>query len=155
MTIKHLIKCCSGLMAAIAFFWFAACENEHTVNVGNLVTVDGYVFQSRTNRVGVPDVTVVIEKGEESGSGGEIADIFLRTDQNGHYNARFSLGYVDVGGGVTDITPVYVEESMRIVMLSSEALVFDLGAGFTFQTGKTYKIWDVFLEDFTEAEQAE
>ena len=136
-------------MAAIALVWSAACENEHNVNTGNLVTVDGYVFQSRVNRVGVPDVTVVIEKGEESGSAGEIADIFLRTDQNGHYRARFSLGFVDGGGGVVNITPVYVEESMRIVMFSSESLVYDLGSGFTFQLGNTYKIWDVFLEDFT------
>lgn len=148
MTAKYLIKCCSGLAAAIALVWFAACENERNVNAGNLVTVDGYVFQSRTNRIGVPDVTVVIEKGEESGSAGEIADIFLRTDENGHYRTRFNLGYVDGGGGVTDITPVYVEESMRIVMFSSESKVYDLGAGFTFQIGKTYKIWDVFLEDF-------
>ena len=44
---------------------------------------------------------------------------------------------------------------MSIVMISSESLVYDLGEGFTFQAGKTYKIWDVFLEDFAELESTE
>jgi len=30
--------------------------------------------------------------------------------------------------------------------------MLDLGSGFTFQLGKTYHIWDVFLEDFVWAD---
>ncbi len=154
MTAKNLLKFCSRLTAAAAIVWFAACENEHNLNVGNLVTVDGYVFRSRTERVGVPDIAVVLEKSEESSSPSVIPDIFVRTDEKGHWQTRFTLSYPD-GGGVLDITPQYVEESVRIVMFSSESRVYDLGSGFTFQAGKTYKVWDVFLEDFVEMESAE
>ncbi|MBN2287997.1 MAG: hypothetical protein JXQ83_01595 [Candidatus Glassbacteria bacterium] len=151
MTGKTMIKFISGLAAVLAVVWFAACDNEHNVNAGNLVTVDGYVFQSRTQRVGVPDVTVVLEKSPDSGSPNIIPDLFIRTDENGHWRARFSLSYPD-GGGVFDITSQYYEESMRIIMFSSESRIFDLGDGFTFQAGKTYQIWDVFLEDFAAAD---
>lgn len=154
MTGKDLFKFCFSLVAASAIAWFAACDSEHNVNVGNLVTVDGYVFRSRTERVGVPDITVLIEKSEESTSPNIIPDIFVRTDENGHWRARFTLGYLD-GGGVMNITPAYYEESMRIVMISSEYRVFDLGSGFGFQAGKTYNFWDVFLEDFISMETAE
>ena len=152
MTEKKLLKLCSRLMVAAAIVWFAACENEHNLNVGNLVTVEGFVFQSRTNRVGVADVLVVIEAIEEESS--LVSDVFVRTDEKGHWQARFSLGYPD-GGGVMDITPQYIEGNMRIILYSSEYRVFDLGAGYSFQAGKTYKVEEVFLEDFTEADTAE
>jgi len=144
---KKLLKLCSLLLAAGAIIWTAACENEHNLNVGNLVTLDGFVFLSRAQRVPVPNILVVIEKGEDSSSPTVIPDIFARTDENGHWRARFTLSYPD-GGGVFDITPAYVEESMRIIMFSPELRIYDLGSGFTFQAGKTYNIWDVFLEDF-------
>ncbi|MEA2064001.1 MAG: hypothetical protein U9P14_09915 [Gemmatimonadota bacterium] len=139
-------------LAAAALLLGLSCDNEHNVNAGNLVTVGGYVFQSRTQRVGVSDVTVVIEKGEESSTANTIPDQFVRTDENGHWSIQFTLSYVDGTGSVVGITPGYIEESMRIVMFSSESRMYDLGAGFTFQVGKTYNIWDVFLEDFTAVE---
>ena len=129
----------------------ASCSNEHNIHAANLVTVDGYVFFSRTQRVGVPDVTVVIEKSEESTTPTVIPDIIVRTDANGRWEARFTLSYPD-GGGVFDIAPQFVEESMRILFVSPEARMLDLGSGFTFQLGKTYHIWDVFLEDFVRAD---
>ena len=98
--------------------------------------------------------TVVLEKSEGSSSPSYIPDIFVRTDENGHWRARFSLSYPD-GGGVFEITPMMVEESMRIIMFSPEAEIYDLGDGFTFQAGKTYHIWDVFLEDFSVEEPEE
>ncbi|MCE5271017.1 hypothetical protein LLH00_07000 [bacterium] len=124
-----------------------ACSDEHNVNSANLVTVDGQVYRSRTQRTGVADVTVIVEKSEESASNSVIPDIFVRTDANGRWEAKFSLSYPD-GGDVADLTPVMVEESMRILMVSPEARFLDLGGGFTFQAGKTYHIWDVYLDDF-------
>ncbi len=124
-----------------------ACSDEHNVNSANLVTLDGQVYRSRTQRTGVADVTVIVEKSEESTSNSVIPDIFVRTDANGRWEAKFSLSYPD-GGDVADLTPVMVEESMRILMVSPEARFLDLGGGFTFQAGKTYHIWDVYLEDF-------
>ena len=148
MTVKKIWKtfliCAAGAVCLVS----SACDSEHNVNAGNLVTVSGQVFMSRLNRAGAPDVTVVIEKAEDSSTPSIIPDIIVRTDANGRYEARFSLSYPD-GGGVFDITPVFVEQSMRILMVSSENRIFDLGAGFTFQVGKKYNIWDVFLEDFS------
>lgn len=135
-----------SIIAALALLSIA-CGNEHNVNSVNLVTVDGQVFRSRTQRVGVADVTVIVEKSAESSSPSIIPDQFTRTDVNGRWEVKFSLSYPD-GGDVTDITPVYAEESMRILMVSPNGEFLDLGAGFTFQVGKTYHIWDVFLEDF-------
>jgi len=152
MTGKDLLKFCFSLIAASAIVWLAACDNEHNVNVGNLVTVEGFVFQSRTNRIGVADVLVIIEAGEEASS--FVSDVFVRTDENGHWQARFTLGYTD-GGGVMNITPQYQEGNMRIIMYSSEYRIFDLGFGYSFQVGKTYKVEEVFLEDFTTMETAE
>jgi hypothetical protein len=135
------------LLALAAAAWSAACSNDHNVNsAANLITVDGQVFLSRTQRVGVADVTVILEKSDVSTSKTVLPDIMVRTDANGRWEAKFSLGYT--GAGVTDIAPVVLEESMRILMVSPETLTNDLGAGFTFQAGKTYHIWDVFLEDF-------
>lgn len=142
-----------------------SCDNEQGVHAGNLVTVAGYVFQSPEVRVGVGDVTVVIEKGEESGSATIIPDIIVHTDENGRYEASFTLGYTssDAGstGGTSDesggqptggdpFTPIpqVLEESMRILMVSPENKFFDLGSGFTFQIGKHYDIWPVFMSDF-------
>ncbi len=144
-----------------------SCDNERNVNAGNLVTVTGYVYQSSEVRVGVADVTVVIEKSEESSSATIIPDIIVHTDQNGRYEARFTLGYTTGGSAVTGgssgqsgtqqpagggdpFTPVpqVLEESMRILMVSPESKFFDLGSGFTFQSGKRYDIWPVFLTDF-------
>jgi len=148
MTVKKIWKtfliCAAGAVCLVS----SACDSEHNVNAGNLVTVSGQVFMSRLNRAGAPDVTVVIEKAEDSSTPSIIPDIIVRTDANGRYEARFSLSYPD-GGGVFDITPVFVEQSMRILMVSSENRIFDLGAGSTFQVGKKYNIWDVFLEDFS------
>ncbi len=143
-----------------------SCDNEQGVNAGNLVTVAGYVYQSAEVRVGVADVTVVIEKSEESSSATILPDILVRTDENGRYEARFTLGYTTGGSAVTGgssgqsgtqqpsggdpFTPVpqIIEESMRILMVSPESKFFDLGSGFTFQSGKRYDIWPVFLTDF-------
>ena len=146
-----------------------SCDNERNVNAGNLITVSGYVFQSQDVRVGVADITVVIEKSEESSSSTILPDIIVHTDQNGRYEARFTLGYAVEGGttGGTDgsssgtttgdpYTPIpqVLEESMRILMVSPENKFFDLGSGFTFQAGKKYDIWPVFLSDFgTQAAQ--
>ncbi len=141
-----------ALLLTAAALGIVACDSHQNVNAGNLVTVNGFVFQSRTQRVGVPGVTVLIEKSEDSGTPAVIPDIFVTTDRNGRYEARFNLSYPD-GGGPFDITPQYVEESMRILMVAPEGGMQDLGAGFTFQTGKTYRIWDVFLEDFGALEQ--
>lgn len=152
MTGKDLFKFRFCLVAAAAIAWFAACDNEHNVNVGNLVTVEGFVFQSRTNRIGEADVLVVIEAAE--GSTSFVSDVFVRTDENGHWQARFTLGYAE-GGGVTDITPQYMEGNMRIILYSSEYRVFDLGFGYSFQAGKSYKVEDVFLEDFITVETPE
>ena len=138
-----LARCAAFSLLIVA----AACSNEHNVNSVNLVTLDGQVYRSRAQRVGVADVTVIVEKSEESSSPSVIPDIFVRTDQNGRWEAKFSLSYPD-GGDVTDITPQMVEESMRILMISPSTQFLDLGSGFTFQAGKTYHIWDVFLEDF-------
>lgn len=135
-----------ALVAALALVCMA-CSNEHNVNSTNLITIDGQVFRSRTQRVGVADVTVIVEKSKASSSSSVIPDIFVRTDNNGRWEAKFSLSYPD-GGDVMDITPVYVEESMRILMISPSAQILDLGEGFTFQAGKTYHVWDVFLDDF-------
>lgn len=141
-----------------------SCDNEHNVNAGNLITVSGYVFQSPDVRVGVADITVVIEKSEESSSPTILPDIIVHTDQNGRYEARFTLGYAvedgttggTTGGSSTSVTnndpytpiPQVLEESMRILMVSPENNFFDLGSGFTFQAGKKYDIWPVFLSDF-------
>lgn len=137
------------LRAALAVLLLAAlaCSDEHNVNSANLVTLDGQVYRSRTQRTGVADVTVIIEKSEESSSPSIIPDIFVRTDANGRWEAKFSLSYPD-GGDVADLEPVMVEESMRILMVSPEARFLELGGGFTFQAGKTYHLWDVYLEDF-------
>lgn len=142
-----------------------SCDNEQGVHAGNLVTVAGYVYQSAEVRVGVADVTVVIEKGEESGSATIIPDIIVHTDENGRYEARFTLGYTggtdgasggtsgesdgqSSGGDPFTPVPQVLEESMRILMVSPENKFFDLGSGFTFQIGKHYDIWPVFLNDF-------
>ncbi|MBW7996648.1 MAG: hypothetical protein FVQ81_08810 [Candidatus Glassbacteria bacterium] len=86
-----------------------------------------------------------------------IPDVIVRTDENGRYEARFTLGYSTGGpeGGSSGIggdpfTPVpeVLEESMRILMVSPENKFFDLGSGFTFQIGKRYDIWPVFLNQF-------
>lgn len=134
-------------LAGLGLLAFSSCDNAHNVHAGNLVTVEGYVFISRTQRTGAPDVRVILEKSEESSTPAEIPDVIVTTDNNGRWEARFTLSYPG-GGGVTDIQPQYVEESMRILMVSNENKFFDLGTGFTFQVGETYKIWDVFLEDF-------
>ena len=134
-------------LAGAGLLAFSSCDNAHNVYAGNLVTVEGYVFISRTQRTGAPDVKVIIEKSEESSTPAEIPDVIVSTDKNGRWEASFTLSYPG-GAGVTDIEPQYVEESMRILMVSNENKFFDLGSGFTFQVGKTYKIWDVFLEDF-------
>lgn len=132
----------------------ASCDNEQGVHAGNLVTVSGYVYQSAEIRVGVADVTVVIEKSEESSSSTIIPDIIVHTDQNGRYEARFTLGYTtggsedESGGDPMTPVPLILEESMRILMVSPESKFFDLGSGFTFQIGKRYDIWPVFLSDF-------
>ena len=141
---KAFLICAAGAVCLAG----PACDSEHNVNAGNLVTVSGQVFMSRLNRAGASDVTVVIEKAEDSSTPSIIPDIIVRTDANGRYEARFSLSYPD-GGGVFDITPVFVEQSMRILMVSPENRIYDLGPGFTFQAGKKYNIWDVFLEDFS------
>lgn len=134
-------------LAGLGLLAFSSCDNAHNVHAGNLVTVEGYVFISRTQRTGAPDVRVILEKSEESSTPAEIPDVIVTTDNNGRWEARFTLSYPG-GVGVTDIQPQYVEESMRILMVSNENKFFDLGTGFTFQVGETYKIWDVFLEDF-------
>ena len=144
----------------------ASCDNEQGVHAGNLVTVAGYVYQSAEVRVGVADVTVVIEKSEESGSATIIPDIIVHTDANGRYEARFTLGYTtggdasatggssgesggqSTGGDPFTPVPQVIEESMRILMVSPENKFFDLGSGFTFQAGERYDIWPVFLSDF-------
>ena len=144
-------------------FNFMDHSNERNVNAGNLITVSGYVFQSQDIHVGVADVTVVIEKSEESSSSTILPDIIVHTDQNGRYEARFTLGYAvegdntsGTGSSSTSVTnsdpytpvPLVIEESMRILMVSPENKFFDLGSGFTFQAGKKYNIWPVFLSDF-------
>ncbi len=143
----------------------ASCDNEQGVHAGNLVTVVGYVYQSAEVRVGVADVTVVIEKSEESGSATIVPDIIVHTDENGRYEARFTLGYAtgdgatsggssgdggeqSTGGDPYTPVPQILEESMRILMVSPENKFLDLGSGFSFQIGKQYDIWPVFLSDF-------
>lgn len=145
------IKTLLALPALIASFAAGACDNERNVNAGNLVTVSGYVFQSRINRVGVVDVTVHVEKAEDSSSPNAIPDQQVRTDANGRWEVRFSLSYVS-GGGTFEVVPNFIEESMRILMVSPENKFFDLGSGFSFQAGKSYNIWDVYLEDFVGAQ---
>jgi len=139
-------------LAGAALMAFSSCDNAHNVHAGNLVTVQGYVFVSRTQRTGAPDVRVIIEKAEESTTEAQIPDVIVTTDENGRWEARLTLSYPG-GTGVTDIQPQYVEESMRILMVSNESAFLDLGAGFTFQAGQIYKIWDVFLEDFGALEE--
>jgi hypothetical protein len=138
------------LAATLLTLLAGSCDNERNVHAGNLVTVSGYVFQSPDVRVGVPDVTVVIEKSEESTSTTVIPDIIVHTDQNGRYEARFTLGYSTAGEGADPYTPVpeMLEESMRILMVSPANQYFDLGSGFTFQVGKKYDIWPVYLNQF-------
>ena len=154
------------LTAMLLSLLAVSCDNERNVHAGNLVTVAGYVYQSAEVRVGVADVTVVIEKSEESSSATIVPDIIVRTDENGRYEASFTLGYSSGGsdgsssgssgedggttGGSDPFTPVpiVIEESMRILMVSPENRFYDLGSGFTFQTGKHYDIWPVFLNEF-------
>ena len=147
MAHQHIWKAFLIALAGAGLLAFSSCDNAHNVNAGNLVTVEGYVFVSRTQRTGAPDVKVIIEKAEDSTTDAEIPDVIVNTDASGRWEARFTLSYPG-GAGVTDIQPQYVEESMRILMVSNESRFLDLGSGFTFQLGKTYKIWDVFLEDF-------
>jgi len=151
MADKKIWKLFLILIAGATSFILLSCDVEKNINASNLVTIDGHVFFSRTKRVGVPGITVVIEKSTESSTMAVIPDIFVRTDENGRWEAKFTLSYPD-GGGVMDITPQYVEESIRILMVSPETRMLDLGSGFTLQVGKTYHIWDVFLEDFVEME---
>lgn len=163
------------LAATLIALLAGSCDNEHNVNAGNLITVTGYVFQSPDVRVGVPDVTVVIEKSEESSSQTVLPDIIVHTDANGRYEARFTLGYSTGGtdggtsssgtSGTTSGTsgttggdpytpiPQMIEESIRILMVSPEGDFFDLGSGFTFQTGQRYDIWPVYLNQFGELAQ--
>lgn len=149
------------LAATLLTLLAGSCDNERNVNAGNLITVSGYVFQSAEVRVGVADVTVVIEKSEESSSPTVLPDIIVHTDANGRYEARFTLGYSTAGGSTSGegssggtsgdpYTPIpqVIEESMRILMVSPEGKFFDLGSGFTFQIGKKYDIWPVFLNQF-------
>jgi hypothetical protein len=160
------------LAAALLTLLAGSCDNERNVNAGNLITVSGYVYQSPDVRVGVADVTVVIEKSEESSSATILPDIIVRTDQNGRYEARFTLGYSTGGGdtggdtggstGGTSGTgdpftpvPLVIEESVRILMVSPENKYYDLGSGFTFQAGQKYDIWPVFLNQFGEMTESQ
>ena len=145
------IRTLLALAALVASFAATACDNERNVNAGNLVTVTGYVFQSRINRVGVADVTVHVEKAEDSSSPNPIPDQQVRTDAKGRWEVRFSLSYA-ISGSPVEVVPYFLEESMRILMVSPENKFYDLGSGFTFQVGKSYSIWDVYLEDFVGAQ---
>ena len=146
---KTLRKASLIVIAGLTGLLWSSCDTEKNVHAGNLVTVDGHVFLSRTQRSGVSNVTVILEKGKDSGTPAVIPDIIVHTDENGHWEARFTLSYPD-GGDVMDITPQYVEESMRILMVAPEGKMWDLGSGFTFKIGQTYHIWDIFLEDFVQ-----
>ena len=146
------------LAATLLALLAGSCDNERNVNAGNLVTVSGYVFQSPELQVGVADITVVIEKSEESSSQTVLPDIIVHTDKNGRYETSFTLGYSspesgESGGSSSSgdpYTPVpeVLEESMRILMVSPDNKFFDLGSGFTFQIGKKYDIWPVYLTQF-------
>lgn len=142
----------TAVAALVLMVFFGACSNEHNVNSGNLVTMSGFVFQSRTNKVPVPGVTVIVEKSEESSSAAIIPDQFTVTDENGRWEVKYSLGYLSTGNeGVIPVEPepIWIEESMRIIMFSPEGRVYDLGAGFSVQLGENYDLWDVFLSDFS------
>ncbi|MFH1071770.1 MAG: hypothetical protein V1794_19285 [Candidatus Glassbacteria bacterium] len=145
------IRTLLALCAMIGTFAATACDNEHNVNAGNLVTLSGYVFKSRYNRVGVADVTVHVEKSPESGSPTAIPDFQVRTDAKGRWEVRFTLSYTS-GNSPLEVVPQFIEESMRILMVSPENKFLDLGSGFSVQAGKIYNIWDVFLEDFVSAQ---
>ena len=142
----------SAIIALVVLVLFGSCSNEHNVNSGNLVTMSGFVFQSRTNKVPVPGVTVIVEKSEESSSESIIPDQFTITDESGRWEVKYSLGYLSTGDEdviPVDPEPVWIEESMRIIMFTSDGLVYDLGSGFSVQVGENYDLWDVFLTDFT------
>ena len=114
----------TAVAALVSIIFFGACSNDHNVNSGNLVTMSGFVFQSRTNKVPVPGVTVLVEKSSESSSAAIIPDQFTVTDESGRWEVKYSLSYLSTGDEKAipvEPIPIWMEESMRIIMFSPRA----------------------------------
>ncbi len=140
------------LLVSGMLIFFNSCSKVQ--NTDNYAVVTGRVLNSITDPTGVPGVLVWVESDPASEFAYLGGDVSVTTDQDGVYNARIFLGYLQItdtpepgGEGTFSVEfPQFVGDA-RVLMVYRNGFL-DLGGGFSLQRGEDLDVWDVYLTDF-------
>ena len=135
----HLI----GILIVSLLLFILACDNVK--NTTNFAIVEGFVFESELNKVGVEGVQVFIETDPNSQVTFQMSDIQTFTDSAGRYEARIFLSFESTGDQITDFVPNFLGD-VRVAFFSGTK--FFAITGLTVGAGKEIRAPDVFLTEF-------
>ena len=148
-------------VAALAVLISAACDwndPDEIQNSSNFAVVRAQFFASRSNRVPVPGVRLIVESDPDSERPYNGPDVVSISGEDGVATAQVFTGYVEqVQQGGQQVTgppnPLELPQLLyfgdaAVTLIYQGAILGLVGGGLTIGNGRLYDLGTVFLDDF-------
>ena len=162
--VRRLMMSYRWTVAALAVLFSAACDwndLDEIQNSSNFAVVRAQFFASRSSRVPVPGVRLIVESDPESEVPYRGPDVVAISGQDGIATAQVFTGITEQqqqggGGGQQPLGPPNPLElpaplffgDAAVTIIYQGAILGFIGGGLTIGNGRQYDLGDVFLDDF-------
>lgn len=163
--VRRLMKSYRWTVAALAVLISAACDwsdPDEIQNSSNFAVVRAQFFASRTNRVPVPGVRLIVESDPDSERPYRGPDVAAISGEDGVATAQVFTGFTEQqqqgggGGGQQPLGPPNPLElpaplffgDAAVTLIYQGAIIGFIGGGLTIGNGRLYDLGTVFLDDF-------
>src|SRR5688572_21476073 len=160
--VRRLMMSYRWMVATLVVLIPAACDwsdPDEIQNSSNFAVVRAQFFASRSNRVPVPGVRLIVESDPESDRPYRGPDVVAISGEDGIATAQVFTGYVEQQqqGGQQQPTgppnplqlpaPLFFGDAAVTVIYQGAVIGF-IGGGLTIGNGRLYDLGTVFLDDF-------
>ena len=164
--VRKLMMSYRWIVAALAVLISAACDwndPDEIQNSSNFAVVRAQFFASRSNRVPVPGVRLIVESDPESDRPYRGPDVVAISGEDGIATAQVFTGLTELqqqggggGGGQQPLGPPNPLElpappffgDAAVTLIYQGAILGLIGGGLTIGNGRLYDLGTVFLADF-------
>jgi hypothetical protein len=149
------------MVAALAVLISAACDwndPDEIQNSSNFAVVRAQFFASRSNRVPVPGVRLIVESDPDSDVPYRGPDVVAISGEDGVATAEVFTGFTEQqqqgGGPITgppnplELPPPLFFGDAAVTLIYQGAILGLVGGGLTLGNGRLYDLGTVFLDDF-------
>src|SRR5688572_14269210 len=161
MRVRRLMMSYRWTVAALAVLISAACDwndPDEIQNSSNFAVVRAQFFASRSNRVPVPGVRLIIESDPDSERPYLGPDVAAISGEDGVATAQVFTGFTEqqqLGGqqqtgppNPLELPPPLFFGDAAVTLIYQGAILGFIGGGLTLGNGRLYDLGTIFLDDF-------